>query len=173
VQTAIRTDPLESKLGYVRLKRVFAGREHGFAFAEDSNSIYSWGRCDSGQCARATDEATGAITLQCFIMSPQRDRLFCWQDQTLLLAEQPSPRSGCYHCFPDTTTLFSYTVLHLARSFAFFTFYADPLTLALNKYTCILTFHLHPFTHSLRRAAWCQHQLRHVHCRGKQRCFPV
>lgn len=60
MQTAIRTDQQESKQGYVRLKRVFAGREHGFAFAEDNEKIYSWGRCETGQCARAVDATTGA-----------------------------------------------------------------------------------------------------------------
>lgn len=60
MQTAIRTDQQESKLGYVRLKRVFAGREHGFAFAEENEKIYSWGRCDTGQCARMVDATTGA-----------------------------------------------------------------------------------------------------------------
>ncbi len=59
VPTSIRTDPLASKLGYVRLSKVFAGREHGFAFAEGSDSIYSWGRCDSGQCGRVIDDSTG------------------------------------------------------------------------------------------------------------------
>ncbi len=60
MQTAIRTDPDESKMGYVRLKRVFAGREHGIALAADNDKIYSWGRCDAGQCARAVDATTGA-----------------------------------------------------------------------------------------------------------------
>jgi alpha-tubulin suppressor-like RCC1 family protein len=59
VQTAIRTDPDESKQGYVRLKRVFAGREHGIALAEDNDKTYSWGRCDTGQCGRAVDATTG------------------------------------------------------------------------------------------------------------------
>jgi hypothetical protein len=82
VQTAIRTDPEESKLGYVRLKRVFAGREHGFAFAEDNDNIYSWGRCESGQCARA---ASGSLPFgRASIKQTRLLSLFAGHDHTLL-----------------------------------------------------------------------------------------
>ncbi len=78
MQTAIRTDQQESKQGYIRLKRVFAGREHGFAFADGNEKVYSWGRCDTGQCARALDATTGCTRLRnlfisvvnCFLPGP-------------------------------------------------------------------------------------------------------
>jgi alpha-tubulin suppressor-like RCC1 family protein len=92
VQTAIRTDPTESKLGYVRLSKVFAGREHGFAFADGSDSIYSWGRCESGQCGRAVDVNTGDNPSfgRCTLKQTRLLALYPGHDHTLLTyGEQP------------------------------------------------------------------------------------